>query len=331
MGLRRIFEENNNQKELDKLVIHYIDEEILPHEESIEESKYSFLQGVRLTEKTINDCNQKTLYILIINRAEPQNLLSRALLRQNTEYALSLYKKGFIDIAQLQRYVAEYGGKKFILYILDNLKEFEGIDLKIIKEAFFRRTYIAPLESILHTALRLSAIFPDINDISWYAPFFESASQGNLDMRKEFIGFFGYIFLGLTLGERINLLYDNPFYEKMFAKSTLFTPVKRKLLGYEEEARYLAEVEKLTSTIIEGDYPHIILAMEYLPELYEKRFEILNAWIEKNKVLELDIYANTFIEGKLAHKKDKEYKNALQKREEEKKHRIQPVNPDKKD
>lgn len=42
----------------------------------------------------------------------------------------------------------------------------------------------------------------------------------------------------------------------------------------------------------------ISVAFKFFPELFERRVEILNAWIDRAKVLEIDVYGNPFLETK---------------------------------
>ncbi len=133
--------------------------------------------------------------------------------------------------------------------------------------------------------------------------------NGNISI----IGFFMEIFGKMPLNQRIDFLYENDSY------LALFREAKEKIqslqhFGYEDYENFERAVKEFFEFIIKNGYPHLSLAMDLIPLLYENRFKILNEWIKEEKALEVDIYALPFIEDTVSQNEDNLYIEELQKR-----------------
>lgn len=125
--------------------------------------------------------------------------------------------------------------------------------------------------------------------------------------------FFTEIFGKMPLNQRIDYLYKNYGYLALFleAKENIRS---LQYFGYEVYEVFEIAVKEFLEFIIKNGYPHLSLAMDLIPLLYENRLEIINGWIEEEKALELDVYALPLIEDTILQSQDDMYIEKLQKR-----------------
>lgn len=328
MGLRKIFESTGNRENLDKLVLSFLKNELSNFDRN-NILDIPFLKGVELQKDTIKHLTHIDTYILILQGTEPQNILISHFLKMSkqNERVIDLFKRGLISIQELQDYLNKNLDINTLNYIFDNRELFEGLDFKPIKDRFFS---IAPClhiyPSVLEAALRLLREVPFTNaELSWFDNNLAQSNQHKIISMT----FFKDIFEGLSLSQRIDLLYNNENFIKIFQKTEGIAYIyDYRRFGYETDGEYETAITEFIESVIKDGYPHIAFATGLTSLLYKRRLEILNAWIEEEKTLELDIYALPFIEGAFSLALDDRYSEELQKRnstDPEKKFEITPV------
>lgn len=127
------------------------------------------------------------------------------------------------------------------------------------------------------------------------------------------IGLFANIFKNMTLNEKIDFLYENDKYLALFNKAKEKIPKLQYFCSFDTESFKLG-VLNFKAFIIKNGYPHLALAMNLIPSLYDRRIEIINGWVKEEKVLELDIYTLPLITGTISSSHDDNYIKELQKR-----------------
>lgn len=323
MGLRKIFESSGNRDQLDALVLNFLNTKVAPTFDEKNISPIPFLKGVELQEKAIEHLFSKNAYILLLHGVCPQESLIRNILHagNNSKRVIDLYERGLINIQGLQDYLNHYADIDSINYLLDNKEKFKELDFAPIKKRFlyiFNRTHIDI--SILEAGLKLLKEVPFAeNELKWLETYFKAALQQRnfIPYKNKVINFLYDIFKALSLMNIIDLLFSNCNYVRLIqiSNSILNIPVYQ-IFGYGRESDYEISITGFITFIIENEYPHIALAMEQLPLLRERRFEIINGWINRGKALELDIYALPFIEdgNSISSELDDRYNEELQKR-----------------
>lgn len=143
--------------------------------------------------------------------------------------------------------------------------------------------------------------------------------------RQKSEAFLKDIFKNCSFIDILGIVHDNSNYTCLIEYLLGTNMSMPNILGYQDNTKFQTDIDNCLKMMIEGQYPYVAFAMLTVQELKGKSTELINGWIDEGKELELDIYANALITGKLTTKLDDEYIAALQEKEPEKPLRIEAI------
>lgn len=311
LGMRKIFERTGKQEELERLILNYLNNEKVQSD-----VKDPVLYDVVLRESVINGLSVNEVKMLLLNGAKPtQVLIERLLKRQSYDVLFFLYEHEYIGVEDLQKRIFEICGDSsfgdfcsMCEAIIGNTRKFVGFDFRELEKVFnIRMTFVTDTGFIWSKILSLCFHFmrslPDDNHLpvintfhncirSKRADFSETLC---LDLKKQMCDFMqGEIFSKLSGNDLVEAL-NVPKYKAILLDNPLI-PFKS-FFQKDSGNNYIPIMTEIFESMCDGKIDRISVAFRYFPELFGKRIEILNAWVKRDKILEIDIYGNAIIEA----------------------------------
>lgn len=298
LGIRKIFERENNQAGIDSLIEKYL--EINDGQKNWDKFIGDpVVEGVQLSKEFISriywGCDALAL---VVAGAKPADKLIDRVLSKNTteshkEMAIILYKRGFIDFDRLFNYVTKgdnrlYGLKKVIQdpEIFDNLTKDNIERIRDYLNNIIVSSHFEYLEMATRVLKRLPFDLENIILVENMINHFKNLTSNT----KKYINFdFLYDLIkeflrdSKDVNDILERLHERPDY-LFFMMRFLF---QKTLFG---EDNLTAIEQTIVFKMGKGEIKRPAFAMHVFNGVNHHTNEIFNAWVANDRPLELDIY-----------------------------------------
>ncbi|HBA37159.1 MAG TPA: hypothetical protein DCY94_00415 [Firmicutes bacterium] len=313
LGMRKMYEKSGNEVALVRMIKHYLHE--VARNRPIENDEV--LSGVDLgddfdaTNLSINE-----IISLILSDAKQKSVLIDMVLADDADYgAFVLYEKGQIGIDELQEKVLKNCFSNSILKLVLNPRRYEGLDFVKLEEEFFskaRENVWNKTDIDIAFGFLKTTPYGEIHDLMTEKIFESGKADGDLNayIKNILIEFLSKCFEGRNSSYVLGLLDDRPDYYSLLT-SGLASP----WLFFENNNVYQELRDSILMRICLGKIDKVARTLVSF-RLDIIRDEILNAWVENDRSLELDVYGIPLLEERLEDSLDDVYIQAKNKTDE---------------
>ena len=331
-GIRRVFERTGNLKELDFLVRNYIRLEMPTLKDELDPVLYD----VTIQSTTVSNLSDHELCALLINKANPHYaLLHRAMMSENRSVLFILFEYDVIDSETFEKIFYQNVTFEDIKHVTieRNHSLYKNFDFSKLRAHFLGLLKDKQHwdDDYLRVSLELLSLTPYdeqstellnhiLNSIQ-ESPYYKEP-QNTAKGQEILIDFIKRQLLPLKGNELLEMLHSKPYFIALINSKPL--GIQKESFFYEENGEkkttYATKIEEIYSLMCKGEIDRIAFAFDFFDELENFRVQILNSWVDNDKVSELDVYANSLIVNEVPIELDERYiASKNQKQPEEKK------------
>lgn len=281
------------------------------------------LDGVNIQKSTVTNLTDHEVCALLINDAKPHySLLQRALTSTNHRNFFALFEHGIISPETFETAILKDLSfedikcitleKEHRLYEKFDFAKLRAEFVKFAMSEIWNDDYLKVALEFLSLIPydeeegleHLNNIFKKIQNDPYY-----SDEKHLTEAQNAIINFMRRQIVGLDGSALLELLHSRPDYMMIIASNPLGIP--KESFFYEEDENnkvtYATKMEEIYRAICRGEVDRIAFALTFFDELENFKAQILNSWVDADKVLELDIYANSMISDEMTERLDDEY------------------------